>query len=503
MCTSLRPFARREKGTRSAIGTQSLRQRTGRRTRSCCKHLRCCAGTDSRMQLKHKRLDADYVKWLSNQYRVTLRLEVNDGKAHLICRDDGVGMTKGLISDYLLVSGESLNPDLVELQLECRKHGVEFMRCGQFGIGVLSYFMIADHAVFRTLRSQEAGSGDKRGWEFETWGIGSFGELRAANIHTHGTEAVLDIKPEAFAKYRESEGEPGRLGFYRELDRYIRELLVYVPCGFELLTSLAGVQWMKKGPGWARTEEERKEELLRTVEANIEGRQPSGLITAAARNVAEYQRQQVTNALARLRKHLDWIPPVVIDLPHNLGRCRISVPYCDDTKTLALVVVEDNARLWEAAALDVNVHVSFRGMDYPLRPTIKWEPGGYVQIDLTNSASVRMKADRSNIQFASQEHEREVFKTISKVVADLKLRFARDNSRALFSAFNFIYLGHPVPDETEPAWFVQEPDGNLHWRPLNFPYAYAPLIPRGRYSWSGKDCPDGRFMHSSKNSLPT
>lgn len=160
----------------------------------------------ARVQLKRKRFDSEYRNLLSREHSVTMLLEVSGGQYKLICRDTGVGMSKKIIKDYLLVSGESSNPELTELQLQCKKSGVALERLGQFGIGVLSYFMLADHVVFKTRRSQETGTQEARGWEFETWGVGSFGELRTLEGLPHGTEVQLDPRPDVVTKVTKQVG---------------------------------------------------------------------------------------------------------------------------------------------------------------------------------------------------------------------------------------------------------------------------------------------------------
>ena len=77
-------------------------------------------------------------------HRVDLLSEGYDGRTWLICRDTGVGMTRTLIERHLLVSGSQPRPEVLQLQRRCRASRIRFERSGEFGIGVLSYFMIAD-----------------------------------------------------------------------------------------------------------------------------------------------------------------------------------------------------------------------------------------------------------------------------------------------------------------------------------------------------------------------
>jgi hypothetical protein len=131
---------------------------------------------------------------------VDLRLELSQDGAWLVCLDTGVGMTRVLIQDHLLVSGVSSGHDVLELERRCKRAGFTLGRTGQFGIGVLSYFMLADRVTIRTRRSQEPGDSDNEGWNFETEGVGSFGELRRDSSIAPGTEVRLRLKSEVIGK---------------------------------------------------------------------------------------------------------------------------------------------------------------------------------------------------------------------------------------------------------------------------------------------------------------
>jgi HSP90 family molecular chaperone len=105
---------------------------------------------------------------LGDLEHVTLRLDARDDGLWLICSDSGVGMTKAIIESSLLVSGKPQRAELIDLERRCLQHGFALGRTGLFGIGVLSYFMIADRLVIFTRRSQEAGDADATTWRFET-----------------------------------------------------------------------------------------------------------------------------------------------------------------------------------------------------------------------------------------------------------------------------------------------------------------------------------------------
>jgi len=73
-------------------------------------------------------------------------------------------MSRKIIEDALLVSGEPPNASYVRLKVECRKRGIPLLRTGQFGIGVLSFMMLEDHWIFRTRRSQWCNEPESHGW---------------------------------------------------------------------------------------------------------------------------------------------------------------------------------------------------------------------------------------------------------------------------------------------------------------------------------------------------
>ncbi|WP_156520943.1 HD domain-containing protein, partial [Magnetospirillum moscoviense] len=124
-------------------------------------------------------------------HRVTLKLE-GGGKdpLWLVCTDDGIGMTADQIERRLLVSGSARRPDQSALERRYRAHGFSAELTGQFGIGALSYFMLADRVEITT-RSLVSATG---AWTFVTEGIGDFGELRPSSRTAIGTEVRLRLR---------------------------------------------------------------------------------------------------------------------------------------------------------------------------------------------------------------------------------------------------------------------------------------------------------------------
>lgn len=181
-------------------------------------------------------------KQLAQQHRVTLQIETEGADAYLTCTDTGIGMTKSIITDRILVSGSSPRHDVRVLDRRCKQAGFDLGRSGQFGIGVLSYFMIASHIEIETLRALEPGDSDSTRWHFETGGVGGFGELRKVGGNFPGTRVRLRLN-------REISADPTT--WYTELRHYLLHTLVYCPCEFNLNSPLPHCMPLEIKPGWS------------------------------------------------------------------------------------------------------------------------------------------------------------------------------------------------------------------------------------------------------------
>ncbi|XXX74790.1 hypothetical protein WMF30_44775 [Sorangium sp. So ce134] len=289
---------------------------------------------------------------LGNRHRVTLSLEGHPETGWtLVCSDTGAGMSKRIIRDYLLVSGASRRHDVLALERRCRDAGFAVGRVGQFGIGALSYFMLASCVTIRTRRSQLAGEGEDTGWIFETEGMGSFGELRRHG-HRRGTEVRLSLRDDVLRDAGSREG-PVPAGWLAGLYRYLRATLRFVPCRVDF-TGGHGVEPWSLRQGWTMDPEWIKDIIVdefqdefRTSTDDLPARSitPKGLrlssaqksIDAARLDVERHERRwsakraEVRGAL-RLHEHRGR-------LPDGLGRYRIVIPYFELPGGRSLVFV--------------------------------------------------------------------------------------------------------------------------------------------------------------------
>ena len=154
---------------------------------------------------------------------ISLRLEKDeDGRQFLVCEDNGVGMSKNILQQFFLVSGRSNRPDINKLSRKCEKQNIALRRTGRFGIGALSYFMIADQLEVTTRRSEFCDDADNITWVFKSDGLGDFGGLRRSSGSGAGTQIRLRIKESCQPQIE-------------KLEKFLVNTLVWLPCRFEFL----------------------------------------------------------------------------------------------------------------------------------------------------------------------------------------------------------------------------------------------------------------------------
>ena len=263
--------------------------------------------------------DREWETILGKQHHVQLRFEQRDGRWWLVCSDDGVGMTQGIIRDHVLVSGNPRQRHVRELERKCDAAGFRLGRTAQFGIGVLSYFMLADRVEVRTRRSQSyAGPPETSGWYFETEGVGSFGELRPDD----------DAKPGAEVRLRLSDlGEHTAQEWYSGLSSYLFNTLRYLPCRLALTSPVQGCDDRAWPPGWFLSPDILGNHLVGAFQAESSGRTPpTELLPSAKRLEIEAAEQELGQARKEARACLRWYTEEG-ELPDNLGRFRVLVPY--------------------------------------------------------------------------------------------------------------------------------------------------------------------------------
>ncbi len=125
---------------------------------------------------------------LSADYHPHIDVSIDPTRRQLIVADNGSGLTRREIQDYLATIGRGYTAELRDrLQFGGREEALHLI--GQFGLGILSAFIVADRVTMVT-RSYQTGSG---AWRWQSSGEESY-QLAPATRHEVGSTLVLDLK---------------------------------------------------------------------------------------------------------------------------------------------------------------------------------------------------------------------------------------------------------------------------------------------------------------------
>ena len=278
--------------------------------------------------------DKELEERLSKLHRVELRLEKRGEEFWLVCSDTGVGMNKRIICNHLLISGQPRRHDILSLERKCREAGFNLGRTGKFGIGVLSYFMIADRLVISTRRSLEPKDSDPNGWIFETRGVGAFGELRRDDSVVKGSKVELRIR-------RESVGDDVK-EWYGKLREYLVSLLRLIPCEFQLNSDIPECELLYIKPGWKDDLDELNERVANSFRDEYEQDKSvdKKLLPKDIRSKQIARVDRIEEVRKKIRQCLKWVCEEG-ELPNGIGHFRISMPYFDLAGGKSLIFLDD------------------------------------------------------------------------------------------------------------------------------------------------------------------
>lgn len=81
------------------------------------------------------------------------------GRRYIECIDNGIGMDRQIFQNVFAKAGKRFSemPEFVEEQKYWDEFGIKIYPNSQFGVGVLSYFMLADHLEIKTTRFEKDG----------------------------------------------------------------------------------------------------------------------------------------------------------------------------------------------------------------------------------------------------------------------------------------------------------------------------------------------------------
>lgn len=410
-----------------------------------------------RIQIAHERLarpdgqNERCGKLLANTHSVRLTLEERPGgETWLVCSDDGVGMSREVIQDRLLVSGPTRKPEVVALKSECEKRGIPLALTGKFGVGALSYFMLCDRVEITTAPSLESAAvGGIEKWKFVTDGLGTFGELREYREHSRGTKVALRLSPHVLRE--------GVQEWCKRLLDYLNKCLCSVPCTttIELLSNPA----LHLAPGGIRNEDWIRSYLFKSPE------DPGWRTRLGLWTLKQEHKELIPR---RLAERLDPLPMLAVSrdligraqaalrlahqdgpLPNGLGHFRITMPFFETENGRCLGFVDEVSRTQDSLELRP-MHtglgwkpscagaISWHGMrlgqlhdgsiaqliegrlpdhtkHYPAEPL-----AAFVWVDLNSVKAGTLKANREDVDFTTEALE--AFQHVGRTIDALRLR---------------------------------------------------------------------------------
>lgn len=449
-------------------------------------------------------LDPRYLAHLREVHEVVLSLDVIAGEAWITCTDTGVGMSKRIIEGYLLVSGSRRPPETLELTRRCNRAGFSLETTAEFGIGVLSYFMLADRLIIRTVRSRESSMGapEFSGWRFETEGVGSFGELRRDVSFARGTEVRLQIRPDVVNQ--------GPEVFWGKLRRYLQGTLRRTPCRFILKSSVPEAAEWRVGPGWTMSDESLRGEIREQLrQSRYDDQVPSELLPVRVRDVMRAEESHFENLRHLISESMKLVEECG-DLPEEMGYYRIRVPYFDlhrgicggflhvNSDSPGTSVIERMGRGFCFVPMGSNIH-SWKGMalgrsgfdlahDPRFGHVLFERQRGVVEIDWTSSDAGKLAINRSQIE-ASEKVEK-TLSWLQQRTSKLGSELVLEHAPSPYALLNANLFKTQLPDSSPTEWLQVTQDEKVEWKPVRFPattsmpFIYVEPEP---LEWNGQD----------------
>lgn len=429
-------------------------------------------------ELINKNLDpAEHLEQLGRMTSIAISLVREKDGLWLICRDQGVGMTKEIIEHYFLQSGVSKRHEIKELERECRRKGFFLGRTGQFGIGVLSYFMLAEKIVITTRR--EPGTGypatESVGWRFEVSGTHDFGELTRVESPAGGTQIRLKLNAAV-----ERDIESWDKKFYA----FIKDEVVVNPCVLHYKGLNTGET--TAGPGWTNSEADIREKVLRVLDFDLYGRRgvnlnsPPEVVSSSTRNSRMADQKRRAEVVEDVKQRLAFL-----SVEGKIGeqvRYRLHIPYFQLSQGNSFYYLKEQAmddRLliqkvgegywWTPMPMFPNLGLKGIKIDMQrLSNELSFYRYMYIEVDLLHIEESDLGVSRKELQLDESYAKRLGQELVEKITELFERHFLPfDNAYGLLN----IRRNNDFPDHF--YWPVAERSGkkvqDLVWEKIQYP----------------------------------
>lgn len=439
----------------------------------------------SRLQLADP-LDKAAVDSIASLHNVTFSIVEDGDRLLLICEDNGVGMTRSIIERHMLVSGSGIRGETRRLERAAQNAGFLVERTGRFGIGVLSYFMIANSVKLLTRRSQEGGDIDGCAWSFVIDGLDGFGELRTASRASRGTTVTLDIKPDIVGSDTNA--------FSARLEAYVLETFRWVPCKLHLKREVGGLHQRSVGPGWTHSPDDASEPLVSQMLPRVSV--GTRLITHEEERRRKAESLDAGRMVSGARASLRWTPPEEAALSGGVGNLRGSVPYFDfaggSSSLFYKGMTEELEFEWgenQVKSPRVKNWSSLHGI--AIESVIK-QRDCLIDLDLRKDFAIRANRTKLVSPLSSA-----LLSEVGKFRAALWNSFLESSKDSPFNEVNIAYARLPSADtrkylRDEPAWPLRGYGDKLtKVQPLTYPFIVIGRL--SFYDWANyhSKVPDG------------
>ncbi len=405
--------------------------------------------------------------------RVDVRFEARDSEVFLICTDTGVGMAREHIEQYVLHTGRSSSTswDVTQLRWQCASRRIPFERTGTFGIGLLSYFMIADQLRFMTRRDQCCGATSGQGWMFETWGVNSFGELTKDDDTQPGTTVELHLPKKHWRELLDGthHRRPARQGspqnpqdpsaaahaLCESVVKAFRRYFAYVPCPVSFHNPEGSVETFAEG--WVTLKSEVRDEVvsqLRSFMGKGSVARPTVLLDEAELGTLSRQQALAEEIVEALRIY-EYETDDELELQGL--RARVLIPYfvqegrpclaalnprIDEDGALTLLPIRSDVRAWVPKMQDstsYNGSIVFREATtcFAGAGILHRDHEGYcIMADILSSEWGQINVDRFSLSTSGADRERSVLAVIEQVLRDAHRALAAREPEAEFGAIS-------------------------------------------------------------------